>query len=131
MNELTELTAAAVYAEAWNRLDASELIELLGPETVYESQWVFAALEGKEAVAEYLSGKMATLRAAGDPAKVRAELGRTTRGFPDRACVILTQGHANDVTAVMLFEVAGPHIKRMDLCIPDLLSPVGSGEVPV
>ena len=63
-------------------------------------------------------------------AKVFAEVGKTTRHFPDRDCVAIAEGNKDVVNAVVLFEVENGCIKRFDLCIPELLRPVRSGQYP-
>lgn len=131
---LTEQDAATAYAKAWNRLDASEFLSLLAPDARYASQWVLDELKSKAAISEYLIPKMRTVKmhARHDAQiKVFAELGRTTRGFSGRDCVFLAQGKKENVTAVVLFEVEGPYIKRFDLCIPELLGVVRSGLYPI
>lgn len=128
MENITERDAAIAYARAWNRLDCSEFIEMLTPDAHYASQWVLDELKSKTAIAEYLTGKMSAVEKSGN--KVFAELGVTTISFPDRDCVIMAQGNKDPVMAVVLFEVEGGHVKRFDLCIPDLLRAKRSGQYP-
>jgi hypothetical protein len=138
---LTQQDAALGYASMTNRLDATEFIELLAPDVVYESAWVNSDLRGKEKVAEYLTGKMKMIREclAEEPEmKVIAELAIASpagapenrlgfafhpvdspdpssfevRYFDERPCVLITQ--AKDI-AVAVFEVEGAYIKRFDL----------------
>ncbi len=134
MNQLTEAMAATAYARAWNRLDPSEFIELLEPDSRYASQWVFEELVGGDAISDYLIGKMRIVKAhaLNDPdTKVLAELGKTTQGFAERDCVLLAQGRKENVTAAVLFQVNGGQIMRYDLCIPELLGVVRSGVYPI
>ncbi len=56
--DLTEKEAALAYSRMYNRLDATEFIELLDPDVTYESAWVNSQLRGKENVADYLVKKM-------------------------------------------------------------------------
>ena len=125
---LTELDAATAYAAAWNRLDCTQFLELLAPDAHYASQWVFEELESKTAIGDYLTGKMQAVRNAKTP--VFAELGTTTAGFAGRNCVAVAQGDKNVVSAVVLFEVEGNHIKRFDLCMPELLGVERTGQYP-
>ena len=58
MRRLTEVMAATAFARAWNRLDPTEFIKLLDADARYASQWVFEELVGRDAIADYLIGKM-------------------------------------------------------------------------
>lgn len=134
MTKLTEALAAKAFARAWNRLDPTEFIELLGPDARYASQWVFEELIGREAIADYLTGKMRNAEAYAvnsSEHKVFAELGKTTKSFPGRDCVFMAQGRKESVTAAVLFEVNGERIKRYDHCIPQLLDVARSGVYPI
>lgn len=134
MTQLTEAMAATAFARAWNRLDPTEFVELLAPDARYASQWVFEELVGRDAIADYLIGKMRNAKAYAvnsSEHKVFAELGRTTKGFSGRDCVFMAQGRKESVTAVVLFEVIGERIKRYDLCIPQLLDVARSGVYPI
>lgn len=122
------MMAATAYARAWNRLDCTEFLDLLAPEARYASQWVFEDMEGKAAIASYLVAKMETVRGSDTP--VFAELAKTSAGLPCRDCVALAQGQKDVVKAAVLFEVVADHIDRFDLCMPELLRPIGSGHYP-
>jgi hypothetical protein len=125
---LTELDAATAYAAAWNRLDCTQFLELLAHDAHYASQWVMEELESKAAISYYLTGKMQTVR--NGKTAVSAELGKTSTGFAGRDCVALAQGDKDIVSAVVLFTVDGNHIKRFDLCMPELLGVKRSGQYP-
>ena len=131
---LTEKDAAVAYARAWNRLDCTEFVKLLTPDTRYASQWVFEELESKQASSDHLLAKVRTVKmhSTNDPkSKVFAALGKTTSGFSGRDCVFMAQGRKENVTAVVLFEVQGDKVERYDLCIPQLLGVVRSGVYPI
>lgn len=128
MSVLTELDAATAYAVAWNRLDLTQFLEILAPNAHYASQWVIGELESKAAISDYLTGKMQTIKSGKTP--VYAELGTTSTGFAGRDCVALAQGDKDVVSAVALFDVEGNHIKRFDLCMPELLGVKRSGQYP-
>ena len=97
---------------------------------MYESQWVFTPLEGKETIAGYLAGKMVTIKASGK--KVRAELATARAGNQfGKLCVVLQQGDNRDNDSVMVFEVGGDRIKRCDLCAPEFFDPEPTGIYPV
>jgi len=134
MTTLTEAIAAKAFARAWNRLDPAEFIEMLDTDARYASQWVFEELIGREAIAEYLIGKMRNAKAfaVNSPEhKVFAELGKTRKNISGRDCVFMAQGKKETVNAVVLFEVGDGHIKRYDLCIPQLLDVARSGVYPI
>ncbi|MGW8157390.1 MAG: nuclear transport factor 2 family protein [Desulfoprunum sp.] len=127
---LTEKDAALAFAKAWNRLDCSEFIQLLAEDAVYESQWVFTPLEGKEDIADYLTGKMETIHASGK--RVRAELSTARCGNEyGKACVVLQQCENRDTDSVMVFEVDGDRIRRCDLCAPEFFNPEPTGIYPI
>ena len=138
MSEETGLTvaeAARLFATAWNRLEATVLEPWLAEDVVYESQHVFAAIESRADFMEYLTGKMGTV--SRDPsAKVYAELGET-RAYPgcavdEGSCVVMAQGGKDDVAALVLFQVEGGYIARMDMCtvVPDPRSARRTGIYP-
>ncbi|HEX5386708.1 MAG TPA: nuclear transport factor 2 family protein [Gemmatimonadales bacterium] len=137
----TEEQLIREYALAWNELDADRVISHLSAQAVYESQNVMMPLRGREAIAEYLRGKMATIRATPEAA-VRAELGlcgdqrgariRLVSAWPGRPCVLLHQGRTNEPVALVLLEVAKGEIDRIDLCtvVPSPASAVRTGHFP-
>ena len=103
--------AARAYASMWNRLDASEFLPLLAEDVVYTSQNVFSNLDGKSAVANYLAGKIETVKKT-PVGIVFAELGKC--GWGD--CVLIAQGQKEPPIAVVLFKIAGSLIKQIDMC---------------
>lgn len=128
--QLTPKTAATAFAAAWNRLEPDEFLALLAPDACYASQWVFEELQGSDAIGKYLRQKMESIRSNGrtQPSmRVMAELG-VTRGGQD--CVLMMQG-SDEVKAVVVFETQGAHIKRYDMCIPQLMGARPSGVVPL
>ncbi len=129
--ELTEKDAAIAYAKAWNKFDCTEFLTLLDDNAQYASQFVFEELESKEAISEYLIGKMKAVESSGS--KVYAELGntRTPSGLPDTDCVLLAQGEEKEIQAAIVFEVENGKITRFDLCIPSLLNVEGTGVYPI
>lgn len=127
--ELTEKDAAIAYARAWNRLECSDFLELLAPDAIYESQWVFDELASKDVIADYLIHKMKAVKNAGN--KVFAELGKTRLGSFGRDCVFIAQGKKEEVKAVVLFKVADDKIQRYDLCVPELYDVERSGIYPI
>ena len=127
---LTEKDAAIAYAKAWNKLECSDFLKLLDDNAHYASQWVLDELENKEAIAEYLIGKMQTVRESGS--QVHAELGKARSGFgAGRDCVIMAQDRKDKIMAVVLFEVNDNRIRRYGLCMPELLNAEGTGIYPI
>lgn len=124
---LTERIAATAFARAWNRLDSDAFLNLLAPDARYASQWVFNELESREAITDYLRGKMKTVRnyRINNPGhRARAELTTCRDG---RDCVAMTQGDHYEVKAVVVFTVSGNRIARYDMCMPALMGPLRSG----
>lgn len=126
---ITEKDAAISYAKAWNRLESTDFLALLDDDAHYASQWVLPELENKEAISDYLIGKMKTIKKAGP--KVYAELGHIRSGFFGGDCVFLSQGESEKIQAVVLFEVSKNKIRRFDLCIPELLNVERTGIYPI
>ena len=134
MTDVTEEDVVFAFAKAWNRLDPDGFLALLSPDARYASQWVFEELVGDSAIADYLRGKMRTVRAhsVNDPnSRVRVEVGRTDQGEGGRPCAFMTQGRGNEVQAAVLFEISDGKVSRYDLCIPQILGAVRTGVFPV
>lgn len=79
----------AQIAAGFNGLDFGFIGDLLADECTYGSQSVLEDLEGREAVAHYLSGKLDTLRRSGAKVLVRAELAQES--MEGKPCVALYQ----------------------------------------
>ena len=129
--ELTEKEAAIAFARAWNRLDATEFLDLLAPDAKYASQWAFEELQGKDAIENYLRAKLKTVKAhaVNNPqSKVRVEIGITQAGEADRPCAYMKQGNSE---AVVIFTINEGMISRYDLCIPQLYRPDRSCVYPI
>lgn len=134
MTDVTEEDVVFAFAKAWNRLEPDGFLALLSPDARYASQWVFEELVGDSAIADYLRGKMRTVRAhsVNDPnSRVRVEIGRTAHGKDGRPCAFMTQGRGNEVQAAVLFEISDGKVSRYDLCIPQILGAVRTGVFPV
>jgi hypothetical protein len=77
------------YARAFNLIEESWFDDLFAEDAVYESQVVTDRLEGREAIIEYLEGKLETLRQCGPDHRVRMELAEFV---PDRRpCLVVYQ----------------------------------------
>ena len=110
---LTEEQALRAYATMMNTLDAAHLEPLLADDFHYASQWVFGEIESKGAYLEYIVPKLETIRDSGSI--VWAEMGLLIREFPG-TCVIMSQDDRDNLLAVVLAEIEGGKIKRLDLC---------------
>lgn len=111
-----EANAARAFATAWNRLDVSALVPLLSEDVCYGSQSVLSELEGKSAVLTYLRAKMQTMKDAAADKQVYAEMGQTQTYPAGHACVLIAQGDRDDLSALVLFEIEGDLVTRIDLC---------------
>ncbi len=111
---LTVVDALTAYAEMLNTRDASILEPLLADDFHYASQKVFHEITSKAEYMEYIVGKLESLEESGS--EVWAEIGELTYGFPG-PCVVVAQGERENLMAVVLAEVGGEFITRIDLCI--------------
>ena len=109
---ITKEHALRAYSAMMNTLDVSCLEPLLADDFHYASQWVFAEIESKAAYLEYIVPKLDAIRDSG--AAVWAEMGWLDREVPG-PCVVMAQGDKDNLLAVVLAEVEGGKIKRLDL----------------
>lgn len=125
---LTTDVALRAYATMMNTLDSSLLEPLLSPDFHYESQMVFSEIKSKQEYLDYIKPKLEVVRASGT--KVWAEMAMLTHSFPG-PCVVLAQGEKENLVAIVLAEVKGDLIERIDMCIvPAPHSAKRSGEYP-
>ena len=128
---LTEVEAPRACARMMITLDPAYLEALLAEDFVYESQNVLQPSESKQEFLEYIYPKLKTIREAN--AKVFAEMGTLSAyGRANQTCVVMAQNYRENLTALVLVELAGHLIKRLDICIT--LSPKTaqrSGEYPI
>ncbi len=113
VNMLTFEDARRVYAAMMNTGDVSLLEPSLADDFHYASQWVFAETGSKAAYIDYITQKLATVKASGH--RVWAEIGHLDREFPG-PCVVLAQGKKGNLVSLVLAKVAAGQIKRLDLC---------------
>ncbi len=118
---LTEYDVAKLYADAWNNLHPDDFIEILSDDVVYNSQFVLEEMKGKDSFQDYLRHKMKAVMKSG--AKVKAEIGMTTRPFPNRDCVLLFQSNPTSPDAVIICEISCGKVTKIDLCMPEILAP--------
>jgi O-acetyl-ADP-ribose deacetylase (regulator of RNase III) len=127
---LSEKDAATAFAAAWNRLDCRDFLQLLADEARYASHWVNEELEGKDAIAEYLTSKMETIKQSDAP--VRAQLGIVRGGLTDGMnCVLLEQELEKKNQSVALFYVRKGQIHRYKLHAAGQFSVELSGIYPI
>jgi SnoaL-like polyketide cyclase. len=139
MNEEEKLVR--IYAKAWNRLDPKILEPYLADDVVYDSQMVLDSLVGKEVVYEFIKGKMQTIKKNRHVSDVFAEVGYCSNqngynviafsAWENRPCVVLAQGHSENLVGIALLDTEDGKIKRIGLCIvPPPWSATRTGEYP-
>ncbi len=120
-------------AIAWNNLDARYLEDILDENVVYESQWVFIPIEGKNHVLEHLTNKFKMIEGQKKThtMEVFAEMA-THPSQRNQDIVVLSQMTKNEVTKVsLLVQLKNRKISRIDVCfIPDPESAILSGDRP-
>ncbi len=125
---LTKEQALRAYATAINSLDAGALLPLLADDFHYASQWVFEEITSKAQFAAYFIPKLETIRRSS--ARPYAEMGHLDREIPG-PCVVVAQRRKEELVGVVLAEVAGDRIARLDMCmVPSPHSARRSGEYP-
>jgi hypothetical protein len=72
---MSEFELVKLYAKTWNTLNPAIIEPYLADDVVYESQVVLSPLVGKEAVFDYLQGKMQTIKQTRYKSDVFAEIG--------------------------------------------------------
>jgi hypothetical protein len=128
----------ARYARAFNVLEESWLDDLFAGDAVYESQVVTERLEGRDAILEYLEGKLETLRQCGEDHRVRMELAEFV---PDRRpCLAVYQregrydgsGLGRRIGLLILTARESRHLGQvfMAVAVPRPESARGSGVFP-
>ena len=125
---LTKEQALRAYATAINRLDAGALLPLLVEDFHYASQWVFEEITSKAQFAAYFISKLDTIRRSDQ--RAWAEMARLDREMPG-PCLVVAQGRKEELIGVVLAEVAGDRIARLDMCmVPSPHSARRTGEYP-
>ena len=127
--ELTEYDALQAYARMMNTLNPQPFEEILADDFVYESQHVLQPMKSKNEFMNYIVPKLQTVARAN--ATVFAEMGNVSVCGSNRPCVILAQHDKSNLVILVLAEVEGNKLKRIDLCIvPPPQSAERSGEYP-
>ncbi|MBY8964297.1 MAG: nuclear transport factor 2 family protein [Donghicola eburneus] len=125
---MTQQDAAEAFAKAWNTLRPDGLVAMLSANARFTSQRVFEELEGRDAIAAYLTKKMNTMLQSTNT--VFAELSESTTSFAGRPCVAIAQGTKDTLVSAALFEVEGGLITRIDMCLPETLKPLRTETYP-
>ena len=127
---LTKEAALREYARMMNTLNAEHLSPLLADNFMYESQHIFQALESKTAFLDYIRPKLEAIHKA--KAAVYAEMGMVDAYGQVQPCVVLAQNDKENLVGLVLAQVDGDLLKRIDLCVvPSPQSATRSGEYPV
>lgn len=108
-----ETHLAEQYAKMWNNLDSSYIEKYLSNKTIYESQWVFGSLKGKNKILKYFNEKLYSV--TNSLSNVRAELTTMVNIYVDKPCVLMYQD-SNVPKAIVLFEAEKARYKRIDMC---------------
>lgn len=114
----TEKHLLIQLAKTWNNLDISFIENLLAEDFIYESQWVFAPIQGNGNFLPYLKSKFLAIESAikNSGMKVYAELA----SHPDlhnKECIVLTQSSVQETVSVLIvIEVRSEQISRIDIC---------------
>jgi hypothetical protein len=115
----SELELITEVAKSWNNLNISFLEPILAEDFVYNSQWVFDEMKGKQAYLKYISGKFLAIIEGIEKKgnKIIAEIGYCTYGYPGKPCIVLTQTTYEKIQSVtLLIEAENNVITKMDLC---------------
>lgn len=127
--QLNRKEALRAYARMMNTLDVKPLEGILAPEFTYESQWVFEALQSRQAFLDYIRPKLATIAKA--DSAVYAEMGTVAAYGEMQPCVILAQDHPENLVALVFANVRDGLLVRLDLCaVPPAAAAERSGEYP-
>lgn len=125
---LTPEQGLRAYARMMNLASVSEIEPLLAEDFTYESQWVLTPIRGKSAFLEYIRDKLRAI--ARTQATVWAEMAFLRHTFPG-PCVVMAQNDPSNLVSLVLIQVEGSRIKRLDMCFaPGPHEAERSGEYP-
>ena len=105
-------TALRCYATMMNTQCIGAIQSYLADDFHYASQWVFAEITSKQEYLDYIAPKLNAIRSSG--AEVFAEMAYLDREMPG-PCVVLAQGYAENLIALVFAQVANGKIVRLDL----------------
>ena len=104
--------ALRIYATMMNTQCIDAIKSHLADDFHYASQWVFAEITSKQEYMDYIVPKLDAIRSSG--AEVFAEMAYLDREMPG-PCVVLAQGDAENLIALVFAQVANGKIVRLDL----------------
>jgi|SRR5208283_2942991 len=115
--------AVELYIDAWNKMDFTQLFQVLDDNCRYNSQYVFDEMESKARIVDYFKGKIKTIKKS--KSKVMAKLARLKRGasldpIPGSYCAAVYQDDPETIAAVVFLEVEKGKIININLCMPAL-----------
>lgn len=120
-------------AKSWNNLDIRYIEKELSENFVYESQWVFTPIKGRESFLNYLQAKFQAIKSASQDEimSVTAEIAF----HPDirqEPIIVLTQITSKEIRqASVVISIENKKINRIDVCfIPDPRKAKLTGEFP-
>ncbi len=126
---LSKEDALRAYATMLNTLNVQPLEGLLAEDFHYASQWVFDEISSKKAYLRYIVGKLQTISKS--KSTLFAEMGTVAVYGKIQPCVVLAQDDRENLVGIVLAEVEGAQLKRLDLCmIPPPDTAIRSGEYP-
>lgn len=104
--------------QSWDYLDTKYIEEYLDDDVIYESQWVFSSLKGKDKVIEYLNGKFDTIKKSEKEKKISMlSLIGYVYSMSYKPCIILSQIIEDEIVqATVLIEIRNNKITRIDVC---------------
>ena len=136
-----DLGFVAQVAKAYNKLDAGFISSIASEDLYYNSQAVYAPLEGKDEVMDFLYKKFRTVRDSGHP--VFAELAYLVTlpsrdllcmdEIKGRPCIILSQDTKENKTALIDVKVSRNKVTEICICTvtPNWWQALPTGIYPV
>ena len=125
---LSQEDALRAFATMMNTQDVSALAGLLADDFHYTSQWVIAEIDSKQTYLDYIKPKLVSVKRSG--IAVWAEMAHLESELPV-PCVVLAQGQKDKLVSLVVAEVAGGKITRLDMCgAPSPNSARRSGDYP-
>ena len=136
--EITELDACKYFADAFNHLDPQDFIDHLASNVVYASELIDEPILGKEAISNYICGRIEVIRekktyiAADfvkffyDPDEIFVPGADRNSGDSSnainwkkaRAGIILNQQNLQEYLRLVVFQVEGEFIHRVEVSHP-------------
>jgi len=106
-------TALRNYATMMNAQCIDAIKSYLADDFHFALQWAFAEITSKLEYLDYIVPKLDAIRSSG--AEVFAEMAYLDREMPG-PCVLLAQGDAENLIALVFTQVTNGEIVRIDLC---------------